>query len=63
MEGSSNRVKQTFSLSEEILERLDDVWLELRKRKLKSVNKSAIVEFALENILKDVDRLAQRFST
>jgi len=63
LEGSSNRVKQTFSLSEEILERLDDVWLELRKRKLKSVNKSAIVEFALENILKDVDRLAQRFST
>jgi len=51
------REKTTFNLSEDIIQKLDDAWMKLR-RKLKNekkITKTSIVESALEIILRDFD--------
>ena len=65
--GDSLQGKATFYIPEVLIEKLDDVWVDLRKsnRKLK---KSDIARIALEEILKDYEekhqdsKLSEHFS-
>jgi hypothetical protein len=59
MDHTSERVKATFYLHPEILERLEDSWHRLRKwakgAERAKVSKSLIVEVALDLVLQDLE--------
>jgi hypothetical protein len=59
-EAPGQKVKATYYISEEAVEKLEDGWIQLRKllpkEKRTSVSKSSIVEIALEMALADLEK-------
>lgn len=56
----SSREKTTFNMSKESIDRLEDNWMQLRRKLGRGVNKSLLVELALDIVFSDLEERKEK---